>query len=515
MLRDRLISGLQTGVHTLPAGLLLATLYAIACWATRQISLDQFFLPAGIRIAALLVLPMRMWPYLMLGEYAYFAHMRLPMVETYGLTWVLVASAYQFPLVAVIAYLHRGSLTNQSETGLLTLAAAAAVAVGIGNLLLMHGLWTFPSPEERLPLAGRFVLGHYTAILTVAPLVLLATRRTAASRWSPWLQAPSVACLILMLVAGYAAALLPGDRTAVQLLMAAPAILLTCIHGWRGAAVSVPLMNILVHFMTPATGLPGSFDADTFNAQQSLALVSTALLALGSLTSHYRRRLNLSLQDQRQALDLAKASYVAGERELRARAQRMRHIGNHIDFALNQTVEWLNEQGHKQFASGVLKAISISSRNYREQTSMVYPTPLEHVGLYLALQGCGISEAWEKTGRVNYGHLSGDPCQLSTDLQLAAYRTVTEAVAVLLENESGQIRIQARCGRRGLLQGIVMTVDVLNVSAGLSSKSIEIATQNLTSRTMTYGGKLQFRRSSIRFVLVEMPDHPNVGVRER
>lgn len=515
MSRARLIRGLQSGAHTLPAGLLLAILYAIACWATRQISLDQFFLPAGIRIAALLALPIRMWPYLMLGEYAYFAQVRLPLADTYGLTWVLVASAYQFPLVATLAYLHRGSLMRNAETGLLTLAATAAVSVGAGNLILMQAFWQSPVSEGVFSLAARFVLGHYSAILAIAPLVILATRRIAPSRWLMWLQAPSAACLILMLLAGYATALVPtgdaSERTALQLLMAAPAILLTCIHGWRGAAVCVPLLNFFVHFMTPVSGLPGSFDRDTFTAQQSLALVSTALLALGSITSHYRRRLDRSMQDQSHALHLAKSSYLAGEKELRARAQRMSHIGDHIDFALNQTVEWLNEQGHRQFASGVLTAITISSRNFREQTSLVYPTPLEHVGLYLALQGCGISETWEKTGRVNCIHFSGDPCQLSTDLQLAAYRTVIEAVSILLEHESGQVWIRARSGRSRHLQGIVMTIKASGHSAGLSPKSIEMAMRNLTSRAVSYGGKLQCRRSTIRFVLVEKPGEAALG----
>ncbi len=44
-------------------------------------SLDQFYLPAGVRVAAVLLFPPRWWPYLLLGEYAYFAKMRVPMIE--------------------------------------------------------------------------------------------------------------------------------------------------------------------------------------------------------------------------------------------------------------------------------------------------------------------------------------------------------------------------------------------------------------------------------------------------
>ncbi|WP_313459727.1 hypothetical protein [Stenotrophomonas sp.] len=55
--------GLQSRLLELPEGLLVAVLYAAACWASRQVSLDQFFLPAGIRVAALLVCRREMWPY--------------------------------------------------------------------------------------------------------------------------------------------------------------------------------------------------------------------------------------------------------------------------------------------------------------------------------------------------------------------------------------------------------------------------------------------------------------------
>ncbi len=507
MSRDGLITKIQSGILTLPAGLLAATLYAIACWSTRQISLDQFFLPSGIRVAALLITPVRMWPYLLLGEYAYFAEMRLPLVGTYGLEWVLVSSAYQFPLVALIVYLHRRALPGRHQTWVLTIAVTAALFVGIGNLVLMRTLWPSPLPDAPATLAGRFVVGHYLAILSVVPLTFLVTGRIDASRWSVWLRAPSATCLMLMLMIGYCTALLaPGnadERTGLQLLMAAPVILLTCIHGWRGAAVGVPLMNLIVHFTTPVTGLPGSFDAATFASQQGQALVATSLLALGSITSHYRHRLNMAEQEQRQVLRLAKSSYLAGEKDLRTRSMRMSRIGEQIDFALSRTIEWLSEQGHRQFASGVLKAVSISSRDFREQMTMVYPTPLEHVGLYLALQGCGISEAWDKTGRVSIRNFSGNPCKLSTDLQLTAYRMIAEAVSVLLEHESGQLEIRARCGRRERLQGIVMTVKVLNLPEQLSRRTTDIAKQNLTSRIVAYGGSLQCRRSSLRIVLVE------------
>lgn len=91
MRRDWWKDGLQLSLRIRPVGLVLAVVYAFACWGTRKLSLDQFYLPAGVRVAALLLCPPRLWPYLFLGEYAYFAQMRYPMVEKYGLAWVILA----------------------------------------------------------------------------------------------------------------------------------------------------------------------------------------------------------------------------------------------------------------------------------------------------------------------------------------------------------------------------------------------------------------------------------------
>lgn len=108
--------GLLLKVRIRPAGLMLALLYAVAYWATRQLSLDQFYLPAGIRVAAVLLCPPRLWPYLLLGEYAYFAQSRVPMIEKYGLTWVIVASAFLMPAVMLIVKLQRRLMAESQTT---------------------------------------------------------------------------------------------------------------------------------------------------------------------------------------------------------------------------------------------------------------------------------------------------------------------------------------------------------------------------------------------------------------
>ncbi len=148
--------GLLLKVRIRPAGLMLALLYAVAYWATRQLSLDQFYLPAGIRVAAVLLCPPRLWPYLLLGEYAYFAQSRVPMIEKYGLTWVIVASAFLMPAVMLIVKLQRRLMAESQTIGLLLIAAASSVVVTLLNLSFSHLLWPTPPSTPFLTNAARF-----------------------------------------------------------------------------------------------------------------------------------------------------------------------------------------------------------------------------------------------------------------------------------------------------------------------------------------------------------------------
>lgn len=489
-----------------PEGIALAAAYALACWATRQMSLDQFYLPAGVRVAALLLCPPRLWIYLILGEYAYFAHMRYPLIDKYGLAWVLAASGCLLPSVALIARFHARLLPVRTEVWLLSVGFVSAITVTTLNVAFAHLLWPVPVPIPVIGNLIRFALGDYLGILTVAPLAMLWIRRNSGQGWHPARLRFTIASLLVMLALGLVAAALPSHwsagRTSLQLLMALPAIALTCIHGWRGAAIGVPLLNLIIGLTTPApTRL--SFDHNTFVAQQILAMAGTALIALGSSITHYFHRYRASDLERQRALKHVRSSHVASEMDLRERALTMRTLGDGIDHSLCEIAHFLKKNGNPGLANGLLSISVANSRQFRGQTSMVYPTSLEHVGLYLALQIGGINEAWSETSRVAAPHLAGDPCQLSIGLQLAAYRSLVEATSLLLKNESGQIRIRARCGRVGVYRGMVASVALLDSGAQVSESTMTLAIERLTGRTLAYGGTVQCRRNRIRILLVE------------
>ena len=495
----------RPGPRTLSQGLLLAAAYALACWAARKISLDQFFLPAGVRVAALLVFPPRMWLYLLAGEYAYFAQMRIPMVERYGLEWALLSSSYQLPAAALILKIHRGNGVR-SHKEILSVAVMTACTMGVVNLGLVYMLWPDPPQSNFFALAFRYALGDYIGILTLAPLACLWANRREEIPWTSGLDAGTLCACSALFVLGAVTWLVRDSALAkmtLQLSMAVPAIALTCLHGWAGAALGVSLLNAFILITTHSTGLPGSHDPDAFSMQQIMAIATTALLALGSRITHHYHRYIRKDQHAREVLSYARTTQAASELELRKRVLGLRRIGEALDEALSETVTWLKDRGNHDVAASLLHLSSDHSRRFREEASMVYPTVLEHVGLYLALEAGGVFDMWEKTNRLAHPHLRGDPCRLSLDLQLAAYRSIADAVSLLLGFERGQVQIRARCGQRGRARGLLVTVAIAGHQHTLASTTRTMAIGRLSGRVQTYGGIVHCRHNRIRMCFFE------------
>lgn len=506
---NSLRDGVFSGSAGFPAGLILAVVYALADTAARHLSLDQFFLPAALRVSALLVTPARLWPYLLLGEYAYFAHLRIPLLDQHGLQWVVLASALPMPVAMLVVYLHRRRSVTETTVGpwLLSLSASAAIAVtavsvGVSCLLRLDA-----APGATLEAAQRFAFGHFAAIITLAPLALLLHQQYVPGqrrrRPGPVFPAGVAAMLALGLCMQLTAPASHGARAGLMLLAALPAIALTFKHGWRGAAIALPFLNLPLHAATPSTGLPASFDPGTFLTQQNMMVMSVALLALGSSISYHQQHARARLLRERTAQRLARSSHESRERELRERASDLRQLGEDMDSSLDELAVWLHSRGHHAIASSLQHVTWVHSRQFRAQASQVYPSALEQVGLYAALQASGVRDAWRETCRVGPLRLAGNPCLLSVELQLASYRSLVEAVALLLERESGQICVHARCGHLHGLRGIVFTIALLDRDRPLASVTCAQASERLAGRVLAYGGSVQCRHHRLRLALHE------------
>lgn len=499
--------GLLVRIRVSPEGLALALIYALACWGARKLSLDQFFLPAGVRVAALLLCPPRLWPYLLIGEYAYFAHLRIPLISKYNLTWVILASVFLMPAVMLIVRLHRKLLARTTILGVISIAVCAATVISLLNLGISYLLWEPLHNATFLTNVLRYALGDFTGILILAPLALLWIRRVE-EKWTARSVAATAGALGAMLVIGLQATPVPASITApgslqLLLILPIPAIALTCLLGWRGAAIGVAAMNMILGLSTPSDH-PASFDAATFATQQAMAIASVALLLLGGRITHFQNQHRLREEDGRAALQLARNSHLASEMDLRERAAHLRQLGDGMDLSLNEMVNWLHAQGHHAVADSLRHTSEVHSRLFRAQASMIYPAALERLGLYVALQAGGVREAWNATHRIGQPRLIGDPCKLGVGLQLAAYRLVVDAVSLLLKCESGQVSVRIRCGDFIRRPGVFICVALVDRHTSLGQPAKALACEQLLGRVRAHDGHMDMTGNRLRIILMEV-----------
>jgi len=76
----------------------VAVLYFAGYTALRHISFSYWFLPSGIRLLCLLLVPYRYWPALLAGEMISMGKLSYDCLETLGLSWSLLNL---FPSIAL------------------------------------------------------------------------------------------------------------------------------------------------------------------------------------------------------------------------------------------------------------------------------------------------------------------------------------------------------------------------------------------------------------------------------
>lgn len=292
---DRPASAGPWGQH-----LAIAGAYAACYELTHYVSVSQWLLTAGLRLACLLLLPMRYWPALALGE-------GLPLLENailceprFGWSWALSASVPMVVLwMAVMKpLLRRWPLFAPDGrvrmAVILTSALACSVITAVSTLLTVLTALPMAKPGKwsEVPLGhyfGAFVLGAYLGALTLTPVVLAlhervrdlkgAPIRLAAVLQSPLLQ--EMVCWVTPALVGLAWLVMVVPSPVVQQVarfgLVWPVVGMGWRHGWHGAAMAGMGASIAL-----AATAEGVLDAPTLQIQLILALVLSGTLMMGA-----------------------------------------------------------------------------------------------------------------------------------------------------------------------------------------------------------------------------------------
>ena len=472
-------------------GLALSAAYCAAYLLAWYYSLDQWFLPAGIRVAALLFLPSRYWPYVFAGDAGALLVLRGPKVDQYGEAWAYLSPFLLMPLIAGMALLFNRKFKTDRERWqwLPLIGISLALWSALSNMILnvaLSGPGAFDSFEEYF----RVATGQYLGILIVVPPLFVWARRT--SHWftpdnltrDAFISAGILGamCFAIVLRHDMEASLMQS----LLLLMMLPAVAMTFLHGWRGAALGIVAVNLAIGMTLPRIGVAGAYDATAFVAQQALALAASALLVLGTVISEHYEKARKSGVAEQEAIKLAQSSFFSTEHVLREQLLYLAQMQLGVDDERRDMADWLKTRGHYEAAMDLNTRGVMHRRMFDVQSQALYPMRIEQDGLYAVVHSETFTDFWAGEAEVIYA-FRGQPRELSVDLQLVAYRCICHAFALLSECQPDEYRIKMRVWQGRRQRGIVLFVTTPNAAPQVTQASVAAAAL-LNARVKAHGG---------------------------
>lgn len=485
-------------------GVLLSVGYCASFLLAWRCSVDQWYLPAGLRVASLLFLPARRWPWLLVGDAAALLVLRVPRMEEWGgsTTWAYLSPFLLMPaisLLPVAARLHVPDLTRHDHW-LLPLALLTALWSTLCNLAINASLGG-PSGPAPIDLLIRYWLGDYLGTLMFVLPALLWQRRDEPLHLPSRLLREGVVSVVAVALL-FLGVMLVGDAVLQQflrVLLVVPPIVLTLRHGWRGAVLGVVLANVAVALSLPKTAEAGAHDPRTFAVQILLAASATGLFAFGArISAAYRHICDLG-RVREQALEFAQAGYLSAERTLRKRVVDYTDLTVQINRMRRDVVEYLRSQGHHAAAMQMTRTGVIQAQLLDEYVTALYPLGIETHGLYHTLRSVSFANLCNTEFR---WRMRGDPRQLSLGLQLVAYRCVLNAVETLPVAQTHLI--QARVWRVRGMQGIAVRITADASVLNAVRRDHPESDRELSVRLKTHGGTCRRRHAlALSFIVSE------------
>ena len=457
--RGRSARGEQAGTMALhPLGLLqdtppgrhavwvgIALLSMVAWLGLEQLSAQLWFLPAGLRLALLWLVPTRRWGWLGAAEIA--AQATKSMVLGYpifSMTFVGVCIA-PWLIYAAVVFVARGPQAGQAldtPTRMLGFLLAGLVgAAGVSPLLWMFLVTVPMNAVDSIASMFAFMYGDMIGQLALAPvLVALAHGRMAPRRLAFWRDMVLVllgAVGIFLLLQAY-----EGLAMYVLLLAFAPLFFLGFRHGGEGAALGTLVLGVVIQALVQG----GLLSVSVTMLQLVLAVVGAGALVLGAASTALRHSHGvLALRHQELAAKNEELAALAEElrqvtqRLVRIEEQGQRELASELDYELGHAIHALgtrislafrdvrDEQGTR-FLESLREQVREIQDSLRRALRQLRPPMLDSHGLRHAIDNGPLREMLEDASIVFEPRFTGAVDQLDDDGRTTAYRICQAAV---------------------------------------------------------------------------------------
>jgi glucose-6-phosphate-specific signal transduction histidine kinase len=424
--------------------------YIVAWAALYSLSSMHWFLPAGLRLATLWMLPRRWWWAMAMCEAIAIVLVAMVRGTFTDPTALLLAATVPWGLYALVVRLFARppgpSPTPDSMMRFLLTGITASVGTA-GFLVMINKLDDGVLPQPAVAMLYSFAVGDFIGILVVAPLL-----RTLLGQFSPqrvpwrvvlangWVLAPVTVALVL--------SALPHQHVPLYPIMLAifPLFWLSFHYGWRACSVALVLLSTAVHLvgvgalgsswplpqlqlLIAASGFAGlslGVSGDALRTQgkalkNTVEMLSSRTRALSdsanrlvSQQEEERRRIGAELHDQ------------LGQ-DMTAIATRLRLVGRVVD----------DPDATREGLQSIAALVTDAHEHLREVIQALHPLVLHRFGLARALAEGPMHELARDHGIQYLCSIEGDVDRVPTEVATAIYRICQEATTNCVRHGCG------------------------------------------------------------------------------
>ncbi|HET6555627.1 MAG TPA: MASE1 domain-containing protein [Dyella sp.] len=446
--------------------------YAVCYVLLRDVSVSHWYLPAGLRVACLLLLPYRYWPALIIGEFVPVANHAWHCVDDFGWRWAMLAAIPPIlPMAAMVAFARRHArlllgARHVNMAMLLGVTLTAAVLTALFDAAVLAAVQLPPGevpPVLTSQVIFGYFLGAYLGAIAIAPsaiAIYLAFARghhptPSATRWYGNLARDCLTGVLvpLFVLVGLVFSSQGDSMQVFRMAMFLPVAWLTSRYGWQGAALGGTLASIAVTMTSTMVRDPA-----VIQAQSLIAFAVTTLLLLGSRIAHQAHATRSGHMDTLRGFQLAQQGLYLEELRMRQTADALELLGQSIRENHNRLLDRLRHVLPANEEHTYSRQVALAQHEMHRLANALYPRGWRERGVPATLREGPFAQAIHMTGATYRCDLSGRGLsQLAPDVHMTLYRLACEVLVYVLSRKPTQhVHLQVRGGFTGGRRWVVM-----------------------------------------------------------
>jgi glucose-6-phosphate-specific signal transduction histidine kinase len=490
-------------VQDIAIGLTYFALYLLV----RPFSHGIWAITAGLRLSALLLVPYRQWPALVIGDTAGLLFDSLPCLDKFGALWVTVDSISPLLLATPIVWWFRakqGLFPSKRIVKVKPLLLCLAAVTCIWTVVSLATIWTADTPAPTLDttLVLYAALGKLVGILTFVPIALCLKLRDTSVPWANQLKRifsshvafdtlvvvlPTVLALFLLARHGQ-----QESKQVIRIVMFVPVGWLTLKHGWRAASfgtaiVMMALFVNLAHSPTP----------ELVQTQAFICFASVSLLVLGARTTGEKVVEERERMEAKEALKLAQQGLYLCEVRMRQTAYNLEQIAGTLQATHNGILRRFRHMISLTESQTFFRQASATNAQIYQLADSLHPLSWREKGLPSALRE-SIGRTLDEQGFVYQCSLEGTGLsKLSSGVHSAIYRFACEAAVYVCENFAcSHVSLKIRGGLSNGQRWVVVRLEGKQLPSSINDPVFKaVVTNQLASKLGTHGLGLDSMRA--------------------